>query len=110
MSHEDTIATDMDSEDDPLKAEVDELLSSWGVNSDNPRKRKASVKFEPARAYPGFQFADCVRHQHLVNLVACMRHFEAIRDDASLAAVLATLLQAEVRIVFITVQLFRNPF
>ena len=85
-----------DEDDVALDEEVDNLLESWGVTSDERRKRKATVQFDPRKVYPGFIYTDSIKHQHLSNLVACMRHFNAIRDDASLAAVLATLLEAQV--------------
>lgn len=97
MSDDEEDEAELESEDEALKEDVNEFLTAWGANNDKRRKRlRASVNYEPRRAYPGFQFTETVRHQHIVNLVACMRHFEATRDDASLAAVLGTLLQAEV--------------
>ena len=77
--------------------ETNALLEEWAQEGgNNTRKRRSRQHiFEQRRPYPGFQFTESIRYQHIHNLVACVRHYEAIRDDASLAAVLATLLQSE---------------
>jgi hypothetical protein len=80
-----------------LGAEVDNLLEIWGVSGDGGRqKRKAArVQYDARKVHPGFIYTDNIKKQYLANLVICMRHFDAIRDDASLAAILATLLEAQ---------------
>jgi len=76
--------------------EVDNLLETWGVTSDGGRqKRKAKIHYDARKIHPGFIYTDSIKHQHLANLVTSMRHFDAIRDDPSLAAVLAMLLEAQ---------------
>jgi hypothetical protein len=86
-------------EDAPdLDEEAEHLLEIWGVTGDGGRQKKRKVarfSYNPGRAHPGFIFTDHIRHQHLANLVTCMRHFDAVRDDAALAAVLATLLEVQ---------------
>lgn len=79
-----------------LDEEVDNLLEIWGVTSDGGRqKRKAKIHYDARKVHPGFIYTDNIKHQHMANLITCMRHFDAIRDDASLAAILATLLEAQ---------------
>jgi hypothetical protein len=79
-----------------LDGEVDDLLEMWGVTSNGGRqKRKARIHYDARKIHPGFIYTDSIKQQHMANLVTSMRHFDAIRDDASLAAVLATLLEAQ---------------
>ena len=100
---------DVDREDDGAEDDLDEDDSQLGLTAAGcPRKRRnpltAPLQLHVREAYPGFMETNQARYQHLANLVASMRHFSAIRDDAGLAAVLATLLQAEVRPCFALLQ------
>lgn len=97
-------------EEDAQDTDVGSFLEAWGVTAGGRRPKRARYSFNVSRAYPGFQFADSVRHQVVSTLVAGARHFAATRNDAALAATLATLLQAEhpSRLTPGTTQHFRN--
>lgn len=76
-----------------------ELLGKQGLNPSQQRKRKR--KAQGGGTAPedsaGFLNSYRARMQHVSNLVAAMRHHDSVGDDASLAHVLTTLMQATVR-------------
>ena len=91
------------------EAQVQEFLESWGVTTTAsqdahhpppPKRRRSHPPFPHGQAYPGFQYSESIRFQYIHTLVSCMRHFNATTSDHALAAVLATLLQVEVRCVY----------
>lgn len=65
------------------------------------RSKRKSTSDQPPLTHLSldFRYTKRARYQHLSNLVTCMRHFEATKEDEKLALVLATMLQAEVRLV-----------
>jgi len=79
---------------------AEEFLEEWAVTGGARKRRRGQMStWASGRlldAHRGFIGTEKLRYQHLSLLVTAMRHFNAICDDASLALVLGTLLQAEV--------------
>lgn len=69
------------------------------VENADRSKRKSTDQPPLTHLSLDFRYTKRARYQHLSNLVTCMRHFEATKEDEKLALVLATMLQAEVRLV-----------
>ena len=75
----------------------DERSAPLIVENASRSKRKSTFERSPLTHLSlDFRYTKRARYQHISNLVTCMRHFEATKDDEKLALVLATMLQAEV--------------
>jgi hypothetical protein len=84
-----------DSADGSSSSGDEAAAGAAAAGAQRKRARRAVGGGDVRAAAPGFWGATRARFQHAANLVALARRAEAVRDDASLAAVLAALLQAQ---------------